>query len=87
MEPRFRRPPSRSTPPPGTTRRRRATYEAGHGQPSFDKQFVRDWLVSAGWDKTPPAPVLPPDVIASTSEKYIQAYELITGRAFVPERG
>jgi phosphoribosylaminoimidazole-succinocarboxamide synthase len=64
-----------------------ATYEAGHGQPSFDKQFVRDWLVSTGWDKTPPAPVLPPDVIASTSEKYIQAYELITGRAFVPERG
>jgi phosphoribosylaminoimidazole-succinocarboxamide synthase len=64
-----------------------ATYEAGHGQPSFDKQFVRDWLVASGWDKTPPAPVLPPDVIASTSEKYIQAYELITGRAFVPERG
>jgi phosphoribosylaminoimidazole-succinocarboxamide synthase len=62
-------------------------YEAGHGQPSFDKQFVRDWLVASGWDKTPPAPSLPPEVIASTSEKYIQAYELITGRAFVPERG
>jgi phosphoribosylaminoimidazole-succinocarboxamide synthase len=64
-----------------------AVYEAGHGQPSFDKQFVRDWLEASGWDKTAPAPSLPPDVIASTSEKYIQAYELITGRAFVPERG
>jgi phosphoribosylaminoimidazole-succinocarboxamide synthase len=63
------------------------TYEPGHGQPSFDKQFVRDWLEAAGWDKTPPAPGLPADVIAKTSEKYIQAYELITGSAFVPERG
>jgi phosphoribosylaminoimidazole-succinocarboxamide synthase len=64
-----------------------AVYEAGHGQPSFDKQFVRDWLEASGWDKTAPAPSLPPDVIARTSEKYIQAYELITGRAFEPERG
>jgi phosphoribosylaminoimidazole-succinocarboxamide synthase len=62
-------------------------YEAGHGQPSFDKQFVRDWLESSGWDKKAPAPSLPADVIAGTSEKYIQAYELITGRAFAPERG
>jgi phosphoribosylaminoimidazole-succinocarboxamide synthase len=62
-------------------------YEPGHGQPSFDKQFVRDWLEASGWDKTPPAPSLPADVIARTSEKYIQAYESITGRAFVPERG
>ena len=53
-------------------------YEAGHGQPSFDKQYVRDWLESSGWDKTPPPPALPADVIAKTSEKYIQAYELIT---------
>ena len=63
------------------------SYEAGHGQPSFDKQFVRDWLESSGWDKTPPAPSLPADVIAKTSEKYIKAYELITGRTFSPERG
>jgi phosphoribosylaminoimidazole-succinocarboxamide synthase len=63
------------------------TYEPGHGQPSFDKQYVRDWLEAAGWDKTPPAPRLPADVIARTSEKYIQAYELITGSAFTPERG
>ena len=55
-------------------------YEPGHGQPSFDKQYVRDWLEAPGWDKTPPAPALPADVIAKTSEKYIQAYELITGR-------
>jgi phosphoribosylaminoimidazole-succinocarboxamide synthase len=62
-------------------------YEAGRSQASFDKQFVRDRLESAGWDKTPPAPTLPADVIAKTSEKYIQAYELITGRTFTPERG
>jgi phosphoribosylaminoimidazole-succinocarboxamide synthase len=62
-------------------------YEPGHAQPSFDKQYVRDWLTASGWDKTPPAPALPADVIAKTSEKYIQAYELITGREFVPERG
>ena len=64
-----------------------ATYEPGHGQPSFDKQYVRDWLVESGWDKTPPAPALPADVIAKTSETYIKAYELITGHAFEPERG
>jgi phosphoribosylaminoimidazole-succinocarboxamide synthase len=62
-------------------------YGAGHGQPSFDKQFVRDWLEASGWDKTPPAPSLPADVVAKTSAKYIQAYESITGRGFVPERG
>jgi len=64
-----------------------ATYEPGHGQPSFDKQYVRDWLEASGWDKTPPPPALPADVIARTSETYIKAYELITGRAFQPERG
>ncbi len=63
------------------------SYEPGHGQPSFDKQYVRDWLEASGWDKTSPAPSLPADVIAKTSEFYIQAYELITGRTFVPERG
>ncbi len=63
------------------------TYEPGHGQPSFDKQFVRDWLEASGWDKKAPAPKLPADVIAKTSEKYIQAFELITGTTFAPERG
>jgi phosphoribosylaminoimidazole-succinocarboxamide synthase len=60
-------------------------YAPGAGQPSFDKQFVRDWLESTGWDKTPPPPALPADVAQATSAKYIQAYELITGRTFQPE--
>jgi phosphoribosylaminoimidazole-succinocarboxamide synthase len=59
-------------------------WEPGHGQPSFDKQFVRDWLEGSGWDKTPPAPSLPPDVVEATSAKYIEAYERITGRTFEP---
>ncbi len=62
-----------------------ADYAEGRGQASFDKQFVRDWLESSGWDKQPPAPALPADIIEATSKKYIQAYELITGRAFEPE--
>jgi phosphoribosylaminoimidazole-succinocarboxamide synthase len=61
------------------------SYEAGHGQPSFDKQFVRDWLEGTGWDKSPPAPTLPAEVVQATSEKYIQAYEMTTGRPFNPE--
>ena len=61
------------------------TYEPGKSQPSFDKQFVRDWLEASGWDKTTPAPRLPQDIIDATSAKYIQAYELITGRTFIPE--
>ena len=61
------------------------TYAPGASQPSFDKQFVRDWLESTGWDKTPPPPALPADVVEATSAKYIQAYELITGRTFEPE--
>jgi phosphoribosylaminoimidazole-succinocarboxamide synthase len=60
-------------------------YKPGTSQPSFDKQFVRDWLAESGWDKTPPAPKLPSDIIEKTSQKYIQAYELITGRTFTPE--
>lgn len=60
-------------------------YAEGRGQASFDKQYVRDWLEASGWDKTPPAPVLPAEVIEATSKKYIQAYELITGRTFEPE--
>jgi phosphoribosylaminoimidazole-succinocarboxamide synthase len=57
-------------------------YEAGRSQPSFDKQFVRDWASSTGWDRNPPAPEIPGDVVASTREKYIEAYERITGEPF-----
>src|ERR671927_1791215 len=57
-------------------------YEPGHGQPSFDKQYVRDWATQSGWDKTPPAPALPDDVIARTRERYVDAYERITGEPF-----
>ncbi len=55
------------------------SYEAGHPQPSFDKQFVREYLESIGWDKDPPAPPLPESVAAATTERYLQAYELLTG--------
>ena len=57
------------------------SYEPGKSQPSFDKQFVRDWL-SANWDRTGEPPHLPADVIAKTSEKYIQAYEIISGKSW-----
>jgi phosphoribosylaminoimidazole-succinocarboxamide synthase len=55
-------------------------YQPGRGQPSFDKQFVRDYLETLTWDKNPPAPALPADVVAKTSAKYVEAYERITGR-------
>lgn len=55
-------------------------YQPGRPQPSFDKQYVRDWLESTGWDKTPPAPTLPEEVVAKTAEKYREAYRRITGR-------
>jgi phosphoribosylaminoimidazole-succinocarboxamide synthase len=55
-------------------------YEAGRGQPSFDKQFVRDYLETLSWNKQPPAPALPPEVVARTTEKYLEAYERLTGR-------
>jgi phosphoribosylaminoimidazole-succinocarboxamide synthase len=57
-------------------------YAPGRGQASFDKQFVRDWASSTGWDKSPPAPEIPADVVARTREKYIEAYERITGQPF-----
>ncbi len=57
-----------------------ALYQVGQAQPSYDKQPLRDWLVASGWNKEPPAPPLPPDVVAATSRQYIQAYERITGR-------
>lgn len=54
-------------------------YKVGSNPPSFDKQFVRDWLETTGWDKTPPAPVLSPQVIEKTREKYLEAYRILTG--------
>jgi phosphoribosylaminoimidazole-succinocarboxamide synthase len=57
-------------------------YEPGHGQPSFDKQYVRDWAAGSGWDKSPPAPELPGEVVARTRELYVDAYERITGEEF-----
>jgi phosphoribosylaminoimidazole-succinocarboxamide synthase len=57
-------------------------YEPGRGQPSFDKQFVRDWASGTGWDRNPPAPAIPDDVVQRTREKYIEAYEKITGGSF-----
>lgn len=56
------------------------TYEPGHAQLSFDKQFVREYLETLEWDKTPPAPPLPDDVAAATSKRYIKAFELLSGR-------
>ena len=55
-------------------------YEVGRSQPSFDKQYVRDWATASGWDKTEPAPALPEDVVAGTTTRYAEAYELITGQ-------
>jgi phosphoribosylaminoimidazole-succinocarboxamide synthase len=55
-------------------------YQPGRAQPSFDKQFVRDYLETLDWDKTPPAPALPADIVAKTQAKYFEAYERLTGR-------
>ncbi len=55
-------------------------YEPGRSQPSFDKQFVRDYLETLDWDKTPPGPLLPDDIVTRTSAKYLEAYERLTGR-------
>jgi len=57
-------------------------YAPGRSQPSFDKQFVRDWLSSTSWDKNSPPPALPDDVVAKTRQKYIEAYERLTNREF-----
>ena len=54
-------------------------YEPGGPQPSFDKQIVRDWATSTGWDKTPPAPAIPAEVVEATRTRYLEAYELLTG--------
>ena len=55
-------------------------YRVGQSQDSFDKQPVRDWLTASGWNKEPPAPILPPEVATQTSERYVMAYERLTGR-------
>jgi len=57
-------------------------WKVGATPPSFDKQPVRDWLEGTGWDKKPPPPALPADVVRATSQRYISAYEMITGRPF-----
>jgi phosphoribosylaminoimidazole-succinocarboxamide synthase len=56
-------------------------YEAGRAQPSFDKQFVRDYLETLRWDKRPPGPALPPEVVARTVDKYVEAFERLRGEA------
>jgi phosphoribosylaminoimidazole-succinocarboxamide synthase len=57
-------------------------YEPGRSQPSFDKQYVRDWASASGWDKSPPAPAIPDDVVDGTRARYIEAYERIAGEPF-----
>ncbi|MEU2347084.1 phosphoribosylaminoimidazolesuccinocarboxamide synthase [Modestobacter sp. NPDC049651] len=59
-----------------------ATWSPGAAQPSYDKQYVRDWLTSSGWDRVSPPPELPEDVVAATRERYVTAYEQLTGRRF-----
>ena len=55
-------------------------YEPGRSQPSFDKQFVRDYLETLDWDKKPPAPAIPPEIAAATTARYLEAYRLLTGK-------
>ena len=57
-------------------------YEPGRGQPSFDKQFVRDWAAGSGWDKSPPAPPIPEEVVEGTRSRYLEAYERVTDEPF-----
>lgn len=62
-------------------------YEPGHPQPSFDKQYVRDWSTSTGWNKEYPGPEIPAEVVEVTRQKYAQAYELITGNPWTGSQG
>jgi len=57
-------------------------WDPGHPQPSFDKQYVRDWLDASGWDREPPSPPLPTEVVAQTADRYREAYERLTGEPF-----
>jgi phosphoribosylaminoimidazole-succinocarboxamide synthase len=59
-----------------------SAWQPGTTPPSFDKQPVRDWLEGTGWDKRPPAPALPPEVVQATSDRYVSAYERLTGKPF-----
>jgi phosphoribosylaminoimidazole-succinocarboxamide synthase len=59
-----------------------SSWAPGAAQPSFDKQYVRDWLTSSGWDRVSPPPELPDDVVAATRERYVAAYETLTGQRF-----
>ncbi len=61
-------------------------YKPGKSQPSFDKQFVRDYLEGLNWAKTPPAPVLPGEIIGKTTEKYLEAYKRLTGKALIESK-
>jgi phosphoribosylaminoimidazole-succinocarboxamide synthase len=61
------------------------SYDVGKNPPSYDKQYVRDWLEASGWNKTPPAPALPADVASKTSEKYMEAFERLTGQPLTLE--
>jgi phosphoribosylaminoimidazole-succinocarboxamide synthase len=58
-------------------------YEPGRSQPSFDKQFVRDYLETLDWNKQPPGPVLPDEVVTRTRDKYLEAYRLLTGQSIL----
>tara|TARA_Y100000590_G_scaffold418260_1_gene518810 strand:- start:45116 stop:46024 length:909 start_codon:yes stop_codon:yes gene_type:complete len=60
----------------------KALYSPGKSQPSFDKQYVRDWLTESGWDREPPGPELPDEIVNETLERYIEAYERITGTSW-----
>ena len=57
-------------------------WQPGRAQPSFDKQYVRDWLDASGWDRTAPGPELPAEVVERTRDKYVEAYERLTGSSF-----
>jgi phosphoribosylaminoimidazole-succinocarboxamide synthase len=57
-------------------------YEPGHDQPSFDKQYVRNFLETLSWNKTPPGPTLPDDVVQGSLNRYLEAYERLTGKKF-----
>lgn len=61
-----------------------ASWEPGRAQPSYDKQYVRDWLTASGWDRQAPGPPLPPDVVEATRARYLEAYETLTGLPFPP---
>lgn len=62
-----------------------ATYKPGGSQPSFDKQPLRDWLKASGWNKQPPAPPLPDEIVEGTKERYIEAYERLVGKIWPPK--